>query len=124
MYNVLKNKIQRIAEKNPAGFTYKLKQEVLATKGYVVACAETQDCFGKSGLYQVIKICKRHVNCCIGGWRNEDGAMQYDASVVYYNIEDAIKAAIENNQRAFFNLYTGCEIMASEYADYLEKVSA
>jgi len=42
--------------------------------------------------------------------------MQYDASMVFYDINEAVAAALENDQRAFYNLYTAREVMASQYA--------
>lgn len=111
----LKSKIVSVAEQNPSGFTFNPKRRELVPKGYVVASSCTQDCFGKEGLFRVIKFYLRHLDYCIGGWRNEDGIMQFDASRVYYTIEDAVLAAIDNRQRAFYNLYTGKEIMACDY---------
>jgi len=124
MYESVKDKIKRVAAQNPAGFTYRIMQNTLATKGYVVACFETQNCFGNAGLYKVIKHCMRNLNCCVGGWRNEDGTMQYDASVIYKDLQEAINAAVYNQQRAIFNLYTGRVIMANEYELYLQKICA
>ena len=45
--------------------------------------------------------------------------MLFDASMVYMNIEEAIQSALCNGQRAIFNLYTGQEIMASDYSSYV-----
>ena len=111
----IKTIILRIAEQKPDGFTLDPFTGRVLSHGYVVASARTQDCFGKAGLYRVVKYCLAHRNYCVGGWKNEEGLMQYDASMVYNNIEDAIKAAILNGQRAIFNLYTGREIKARDY---------
>lgn len=116
MTDQLKNRIAQVAAANPFGFTFNPSQNKLATVGYVVATKDTQDCFGKAGLWKVIKYCLRHPGLCIGGWLNEDGVMQYDASMVFYDINEAVAAALENDQRAFYNLYTGREVMASQYA--------
>lgn len=118
----IKNKIAKTIELNPLGFTYNPQRGELAKKGYVVASLDTQDCFGKAGLFKVIKFYLRHLDYCIGGWRNEDGTMQFDASKVYMDIEEAIAAAIRNEQRAIFNLNTGKEIMADEYDRYIRFV--
>lgn len=112
----LKNKIASVAKQNPSGFTFNPKRRQLVQKGYVVASCCTQDCFGKKGLFKVIKFYLRHLDYCIGGWCNEEGIMQFDASRVYENVEDAVLAAIDNRQRAFYNLYTGKEITACDYS--------
>lgn len=114
----IKTKILRMAEQRPDGFTFDPFAGRILTRGYVVASAHTQDCFGKVGLFRVIKFCFAHRTFCVGGWRNEDGLMQFDASMVYENIDDAINAAIMNRQRAIFNLYTGREIAARDYSRF------
>lgn len=119
-FDQLKARIARIAEQNPAGFTFNPQRGAFAYKGYAVASLDTQDCLGKAGLFRVIKFYVRHLDYCIGGWRNEDGTMQFDASKVYMNIEEAIMAAIRNEQRAIFNLNTGKVIMAADYNYYLD----
>ena len=73
----------------------------------------------KGGLFRVVKFYLSHRNYYIGGWKNEDGQMQFDASMVHMNIEEAIQSALCNGQRAIFNLYTGQEIMASAYSSYV-----
>lgn len=113
-----KDKVQKIAQQKPEGFTFNPIMNTFPKKGYVVAASETQDCIGKSGLFKVIKYYMKHLDYCIGGWRNEDGTMQYDASKVYLDIEEAISAAIINGQRAIYNLYTGNVIMACDYHNY------
>ena len=114
----IKARVAKIARQMPEGFTFNPFTGNCPSQGYVVASAQTQDCFGKSGLFRVIKFCLAHRNYCVGGWMNEDGSMQYDASMVYCNIQDAIKAARMNGQRAIFNLYTGRTIMACDYSKY------
>ena len=115
----LKSTLLRIAEMNPSGFTFNPSIGRFTKRGYVVATSMTQDCIGKSGLFRVVKFYLCHRNYCIGGWRNEDGQMQFDASMVYLNIEEAIQSALCNGQRAIFNLYTGQKIMASDYSSYV-----
>lgn len=112
----IKKQISLISSQKPDGFTYNPYAKRFQSKGYVVASSQTQDCFGKSGLFRVIKFCLRHPDYCIGGWRNEDGIMQYDASRVFLNMEEAVRSAIDNEQRAIFNLYTGKVIMACDYS--------
>ena len=116
----LKKLLKDIAALNPEGFTYSPSQGCLR-KGYVVASKCTQGCIGNSGLFRVIKFYLKHTDHYIGGWRNEDGSMQYDASKVYYSLEEAVKAAIANQQRAFYNLYTENEIPSCEYYRFLNK---
>ena len=111
--------ICEIANNNPTGFTYNPVVNKFQRAGYAVATLQTQDCIGMKGLYKVIKFCIKRPGYCIGGWRNEDGEMQYDATEIFFDRNDALSEAINNKQRAIFNLYTGCEIMASEYTKYL-----
>ncbi len=119
----LKTQIKKIAEQKPSGFTYSPRSNSFPQKGYVVASLKTQDCIGKRGLFRVIKFYIRNQNYCIGGWRNEDGTLQFDASMIYYSIEEAIKAAIDNKQRAIFSLSTGKEIMACDFGNYIRFAS-
>jgi len=117
----LKKQLQDIAATNPEGFTYSPSKLGYPQKGYVVATECTQDCVGNSGMFRVIKFYLKHTDFCIGGWRNEDGSMQYDASKIYYSLEEAVKAAIDNQQRAFYNLYTNSVISSCEYYRILGK---
>ena len=110
------DRLYDIARQKPEGFTFNPLTNTFPTKGYVVAASATQDCFGKQGLYRIIKYCLNHAGYCIGGWKNEMGTMQFDASRVFFDIKDAIQAAIENGQRAIFDLYRGVEIMACDYS--------
>ena len=57
----------------PEGFTFNPFTNRFPSSGYVVASAQTQDCFGKTGLFRVIKFCLTHRNYFVGGWKNEDG---------------------------------------------------
>lgn len=119
----LKKSIWNIAVRYPNGFTYNAHNGMLLNKGYAVAAAETQDCIGKKGLYKVLKFCLRHPNYYIGGWRNEDGEMQFDASMVYLDMNEAIDAAEMNCQRALYNLYTRKEIWACDFDKFMHIVA-
>lgn len=118
MIEQYKNTIKRIAEQMPEGFTFNPRRNTIQKGGYVVATLDTQNCIGNAGLFRVLKYCSKHPEYCIGGWCNEDGQMQFDASMVFTNITDAIAAAVENQQRAIFNLYTGMAIPECEYSMY------
>ena len=112
------NMLYKIAKQRPEGFTFNPIKNNFPTNGFAVATDKTQDCIGKVGLVKVIMFYLSNYDYCIGGWRNEDGTMQFDASKVYLNVEDAINAALDNSQRAIFNLSTGEVIMASDYHNY------
>ena len=114
----IRNTICNIAARFPQGFTFDYKKGALATKGYVVATEDTQDCFGSIGLIKVIMYCIMNPGYCIGGWRNEDGVMQFDASRVTYDLSEALSLAAKHNQRAIFDLNSSRTIMADEYATY------
>lgn len=116
--NEIRKVISNIAERCPQGFTFDFQRGELATSGYVVATEDTQDCFGSVGLLKVISYCAVHPGFCIGGWRNEDGIMQFDASMVVYDLSEALSLASKNCQRAIYDLKSRKTIMASEYASY------
>lgn len=59
-----------------------------------------------------------HPGFCIGGWRNEDGILQFDASRVVYDLPEALSLASKNSQRAIYDLNNGKAIMANEYNSY------
>ena len=115
----LKQLVLRIAKLNPDGFTFNPEQNRYPHRGYAVATKATQNCIGKAGLFRVVKFCLKHRDYCIGGWKNEDGTLQFDATKIYFSLEEAVKAAVKNQQRALFNLYTGKEIRACDYNNYL-----
>lgn len=66
----------------------------------------------------MISYCLMHPGFCIGGWRNEDGVMQFEASRVTYDLSEALSLAAKHNQRAIFDLISSRTIMADEYATY------
>jgi fructokinase len=102
--------IKKIAEQNPDGFTVKIPDLTALKTGYVVACIETQNCFGDEGLRKVLKHALEHEGI-VGGWKNvENRLFYYDNSSVFDNLEDAIRFAIENKQIAFFDLTRQREI--------------
>lgn len=116
--NEIRKAISSIAERCPQGFTFDFQRGELATNGYVVATEDTQDCFGSAGLLDVISYCLMHPGFCIGGWRNEDGILQFDASRVVYDLPEALSLASKNSQRAIYDLNNGKAIMANEYNSY------
>ena len=98
-------KVLRIAEANPEGFTVELNGEAV-TSGYCVAVAETQNCFGIEGLKKVLQYAEEH-GTAIGGWLNpENGQYYFDAVQVIADREEAITVGVENEQIAIFHLDT------------------
>jgi fructokinase len=95
------DKILKIADENPDGFTISLNFEIPAS-GYVVAEKETQNSFGVEGLKKVIEYAKAN-RTFIGGWK-EKKQYYFDASKIYNNKDEAIKAGIENEQIAIYDL--------------------
>ena len=94
-------KILKIADENPNGFTITLDFEI-PTTGFVVAMKETQNSFGIAGLEKVIEYAKKH-KTCIGGWK-EKNQYYFDASKIYTDKNQAIKVGIENEQIAIYDL--------------------
>ena len=117
---VLKKLMLRIVKMNPDGFTFNPVENRFPFRGYAVATHATQDCVGKTGLFRVIKFCLKHQDYCIGGWKNENGTIQFDASKIYPTFQEAISAAIANKQRAIFNLHTGKVILECNFHNYLD----
>ncbi|OJV50490.1 MAG: hypothetical protein BGO31_14100 [Bacteroidetes bacterium 43-16] len=97
-------KLQCIACENPSGFTVTLPNLEPVKSGWIVALKETQNCFNVFGLRKALEVAQK-TSKIIGGWL-EDDKFYWDASMVYKNREDAIKAGIENEQIAIFNIET------------------
>lgn len=97
-------KILRIAQQNPYGFTYNIKTETFVKYGYVVAYLETQNSFDEIGLEKVLKHAQDH-DGIIGGWLNEENDKYYfDSCKMFSNFNRAMKFAKDNKQIAFFDL--------------------
>lgn len=97
-------KIIKIAQQNPYGFTYNIKDESFIKYGYVVAYFETQDCFDEIGLEKVLKHAHEH-DGIIGGWFNdENDKYYYDSCKLFSNKNEAMQFAKDNKQIAFFDL--------------------
>ena len=96
--------IQKIAERNPEGFTVDLTTLKRITKGISVAYIETQDSFGIEGLERVINHALAH-DRKVGGWMNEDdGQYYYDSVRIFTDLEEAKRFGRENKQIAIFDL--------------------
>ncbi|MFZ1824734.1 MAG: hypothetical protein WAU21_03980 [Chitinophagales bacterium] len=91
-----------IALTNPEGFTVSLQLE-WPTSGYVVAYKETQNSFGENGLRKCLHHAIDH-NGWIGGWKNQDGMLQFDSCMIVAEKEKAINLGNENKQIAIFCL--------------------
>lgn len=100
------SEVEKIAKKNPNGFTIDAKTLVPVKRGFAVAKMETQNSFGKNGLKRVLEyICDHPEVSAIGGWRDgESGLYYYDACVIVEIYSDALTLARVNKQIAFFSL--------------------
>ena len=94
-------KILKIADENPNGFTISLDFKI-PTTGFVVAMKETQNSFGIDGLKKVIEFAMKN-ETFIGGWK-EKNQYYFDASKIYTDKNEAIKVGIENEQIAIYDL--------------------
>jgi hypothetical protein len=107
------SKIETIAEANKNGFSIDLQFKPI-TEGYIVATKHTQNSFGREGLTKVVALAfwqSIEKFDGIGGWFNEDNKQFYfDAIKVFTDKSEAEKFAIENEQIAYFDLYTGKEV--------------
>lgn len=102
-------KIQQMAEDNPDGFTIKLEPNGEITyprNGWCVGIAETQNSFGEEGIRRVIPIAMKKTNGVIGGWL-DNGKYYFDATMIIYDKEKAIKFGKENGQIGIFHLDDG-----------------
>lgn len=104
------NKVCKILQKNPEGFTLNIETFKPVKKGIAVAYQETQDSFGKDGLENTINHALNN-NKVLGGWFNVDNKKYYFDSVrIFKNLKKSIKFGIKNNQIAIFNITTLEEI--------------
>lgn len=95
-------KLLRIAEKNPLGFTVRVLTGEEIKSGFVVAYKETQNSFDVDGLKKCVKHALQHEKI-IGGWK-ENNLYYFDSVKVFTDFEKAKKFARENKQIAFFDL--------------------
>ncbi|GHT01649.1 hypothetical protein AGMMS49525_03070 [Bacteroidia bacterium] len=102
--NQLFDAIQKIAKKNPDGFTVDLTTLKKVTGGISVAYLETQDSFDDEGLKRVLKHAMEHEKT-VGGWLdNDDGSFYYDSVRIFTDLDAAMRFGRENNQIAIFDL--------------------
>lgn len=101
----LEKKILEIANKNTMGFTIYVPSCEFVKFGWVIANVGTQNNYGITGLRNVLEYAMKH-NRIIGGYKNEKGVFQWDASIVEPNKQLAISLMILHNQDCIFNLET------------------
>lgn len=110
LYDDLVKAIELIAIEHPDGFTVDLRNLELARKGIAVGFAATQNCYGFGGLYR----CVEHAffeGGFVGGWRNQDGRMQYDSIRLFESLPEAIAFGRKQNQIAIYDLENAWEII-------------
>ena len=106
----LVNAILTIAKRNPDGFTVEVPSLQSVTSGFISACEETQNCFGRSGLEKVVNHALEHGRV-VGGWRNtEDGKYYFDSSTVFTDRDAAVEFGRKNKQIAIFDMDNLIEI--------------
>jgi len=99
-----------IAKQNPEGFTVEVPSLKPVTSGFISACQETQNCFGRAGLEKVLNHALEHRNV-VGGWQNtEDRKYYFDSSAVFTDRDTAIEFGRKNKQIAIFDLDSLTEI--------------
>ncbi|MFV0565768.1 MAG: hypothetical protein ACK5NB_08050 [Flavobacteriaceae bacterium] len=100
------DRVWEYSKNNPYGFTLNVETLKPIKFGICVAYLETQNCFGKQGLEQVINHALKH-NKIVGGWLNDDNGFYYfDSIKIFKNSElkTAIEFAKQNKQLAIFDL--------------------
>jgi hypothetical protein len=103
MENII-NELKQIAEQNPNGFTVSLPDLQPVTSGWIVAMKETQNCFGNVGLEIALEVALK-TSKIIGGWK-EGKKWYWDASLIYNDEKEAVRAGLENGQIAIYNIET------------------
>lgn len=96
--------LQKLAARNPNGFTVYTTDLSPVKKGWSVAMKETQNCFGTEGLLKALEVAKK-TSQVIGGWK-EGKKFYWDAVLIIENEAEATKAGIENEQIAIYNIET------------------
>lgn len=103
-------RVIRISEKNPDGFTLHLETMSHPTEGYAVAYEATQDSFGFESLTAVINHAKDH-DGYIGGWLNRaNGLYYFDSVKVVSDKIEAIAFGLANEQYACYDLKNKVEV--------------
>lgn len=97
--------ILKIANENKEGFTLYLPSLEFVKKGWVIANMHTQNQYGVEGLKFVYEFAMSH-NRILGGYKNEKGVFQWDASIVEPNTQLAISLMRLHNQDCIYNLET------------------
>jgi fructokinase len=102
--------IFEIAQKSPDGFTVEVPSLKPVISGYIAACQNTQNCFGRKGLEKVLKHALENGNV-VGGWKNTgNGKYYFDSSKVFNDKEAAIAFGKANGQLAIIDLSSITEI--------------
>lgn len=91
------------------GFTVDLNGNPVECEGFVVALRETQNSFEFDGLVKAYNVAKEK-GIYVGGWYEQDTGLYYfDACVIVETFNEAVIKAIEEGQRAFYDLKGGKE---------------
>ena len=93
-----------LAKKNPYGFTVMTTNLEKVTKGWIVALKETQNCFGIEGCKKAFEIAERQTGY-LGGWKHNN-LYYFDAVIISFDKDEAIKLGIENEQIGIYNIET------------------
>ncbi len=97
-------KLKKIADENPDGFTVWTTDLTPVKSGWVVAMKETQNSFGDAGLKRALEVAE-NTSKVIGGWK-EGKQWYWDAVLLFDNETEATKAGIEHEQIAIYNIET------------------
>jgi hypothetical protein len=98
------NKLLKLADEYPNGFTVYTTNLEPVKNGWVVAMKETQNSFGLSGLQRALEVAI-NTSQVIGGWKEQE-RFYWDAVLIFENEQDATNAGIENEQIAIYNIET------------------
>ncbi len=96
--------LMTIATKNPLGFTILTTDLTFVKKGWVIGLKETQNCFGSEGCKKAFETAERQTGY-FGGWKFND-LYYFDAVIITYDKDEAIRLGIENEQIGIYNLET------------------
>ncbi len=97
--------LMSLARRNPSGFTIATTDFEKVTKGWVIALKETQNSFGIAGCEKAFEVAKLKTGY-FGGWKMKH-LYYFDAVIITFDEDEAVKLGIENEQIGIYNIETG-----------------
>lgn len=109
-------KVWTFSQSHPEGFTVDVRTMTMPTKGIAVSYAATQNSHSRESLTFVVEHALNH-DGYVGGWLDsESGLYYFDNTKIFPEdqLEEALKFARENGQKAVYIISTGEEILVEK----------